>query len=482
MKFYTHFVRRSNTVYVRGYNDGKRFTERYDYQPTLYLPSQKESKYKTLDGRSVEPINPGTMAECHEFIKKYEDVDNFEIFGSINYPYCLINELYPGKADYDPELIRVCNIDIEVGSENGFPEPEYANEPITAITFKYNKHYYVIGCGEYVNGRDDVTYYWARDERDLCMKFLDLWKQFDFDVITGWNISTFDIPYIVNRFDKILGEEYTKQLSPQRWISSRTVRTHGKELTTYELNGVATLDYLDIYRKFTYSQQESYRLDHIAHVELGENKLDYSEFENLHQLYRLDYQKFIDYNIKDVDLVDRLDQKMKFIEMIYALSYDAKVNINDVFAQVRMWDVLIHNYLMDRNIVVPGKKVSIKDEKYGGAYVKEPQVGSHDWIVSFDLNSLYPHLIMQYNISPDTFVSGKYQQVSVDQLLEGNVKTDPNYCMAANGHFFRRDKQGFLAEMMDKLYSERKEYKKKMIESQKKLEAVNAILRERGLA
>jgi DNA polymerase elongation subunit (family B) len=470
-------------VYVRGYEDGKRFTERHDYQPTLYLPSSKpESKFKTLDGRNLEPINPGSMSDCHEFIKKYEDIDNFEIFGSINYPYCLINELYPGKVDYDPDTIRICNIDIEVGSENGFPEPEYANEPITAITFKYNNHYYVIGCGEYVNSRDDVTYYWARDERDLCMKFLDLWQQFDFDVITGWNITTFDIPYIVNRFNKLLGEEHTKRLSPQRWISSRTVRTHGKELTAYELNGVATLDYLDIYRKFTYSQQESYRLDHIAHVELGENKLDYSEFENLHQLYKLDYQKFIDYNIKDVDLVDRLDQKMKFIEMIYALAYDAKVNINDVFAQVRMWDVLIHNYLMDKSIAVPGKKSSFKDEKYGGAYVKEPHVGSHDWIVSFDLNSLYPHLIMQYNISPDTFVSEKFKQVSVDQLLDGEFDTDPNYCMAANGHFFRKDKQGFLPEMMSMLYSERKEYKKKMIAAEKQLESVNSILKERGLA
>lgn len=478
MKFYTHFVRRSNVVYVRGYEDGKRFTERYDYQPTLYIPSQKQSKYKTLDGRYVEPINPGSMADSHEFIKKYEDVDNFEVFGSINYPYSLINELYPGKANYDPNTIRVCNIDIEVGSENGFPEPEYASEPITAITFKYNNHYYVLGCGEYNNARDDVTYYWAKNERELCLKFLDLWQEFDFDVITGWNISTFDIPYIVNRFDKILGEEYTKKLSPQRWISSRNIRQHGKELVTYELNGVASLDYLDIYRKFTYSQQESYRLDHIAHVELGENKLDYSEFENLHQLYKLDYQKFIDYNIKDVDLVDRLDQKMKFIEMIYALAYDAKVNINDVFTQVRMWDVLIHNYLMDRNIVVPQKKHSIKDEKYGGAYVKEPQVGSHDWIVSFDLNSLYPHLIMQYNISPETLIKDKFNQVTIDELLDDNFKNYSEHCMAANGHFFRKDVHGFLPEMMEKLYDERKEFKKKMIESQKQLEDINHKLKK----
>jgi DNA polymerase elongation subunit (family B) len=133
-------------------------------------------------------------------------------------------------------------------------------------------------------------------------------------------------------------------------------------------------------------------LDHIAYIELGEKKLDYSEFENLHQLYKLDYQKFIDYNIKDVHLVDRLDDKMKFIDMVLALAYDAKVNLTDVFTQVRKWDTLTHNDLIKKNIVVPQKKVSQKDEKYEGAYVKDPIVGKHDWVVSFDLNSLYPHL------------------------------------------------------------------------------------------
>jgi DNA polymerase elongation subunit (family B) len=242
--------------------------------------------------------------------------------------------------------------------------------------------------------------------------------------------------------------------------------------------GIAILDYLELYKKFTYSQQASYRLDHIAYIELGDKKLDYSEHETLHQLYKNNYQKFIEYNIKDVELVDRLDEKMKFIDMVLALAYDAKVNMTDVFTQVRMWDTLTHNALWKKGVVVPQKKFSSKNEKYEGAYVKEPAPGKYDWVVSFDLNSLYPHLIMQYNVSPETIIDGKHASVSIEDLLNSKYINDSEYVMAANGHYFRKDVQGFLPEMMQRMYDDRVLYKKKMIESQKELEKVNAQLKE----
>jgi DNA polymerase elongation subunit (family B) len=470
MKFYTHFTKYGNNLLVRGYRNGKRFADKVEYNPTLYLPSKKPTEFKTLDGYYVAPTQMGSLRDAGEFIRQYETVDNFKIYGSTNFPYVYINETYQGRVDYDPKLLKIVNIDIEVGSENGFPEPEHASEPITAITMRVAGHFYVIGCGDYNNTREDVTYTKCKDEYHLIRKFLELWNHFDIDIVTGWNIQFFDIPYIYNRICRIMDEDEAKKLSPWRRIGERTTTIHNKQQTAFDLVGIAILDYLELYKKFTYTQQENYRLDTIASIELGEQKLDYSEYENLHQLYRLDYQKFIDYNIKDVELVDRLDAKMKFIDMVLALAYDAKVNLTDVFTQVRMWDTLIHNHLIEKNIVVPQNKPSAKDEQYAGAYVKEPKPGVYEWVVSFDLNSLYPHLIMQYNVSPDTIVSGMRKQVTVDGLLEGNDSADGEYCMTANGQYFRKDTQGFLPEMMQRMYDDRVLYKKKMIEAQKELE------------
>jgi DNA polymerase elongation subunit (family B) len=470
MKFYTHFIRQGNNILVRGYQNGKRFAEKIIYNPVLYLPSQKPTGYKTLDGKFVAPTQMGSLSDAREFIKQYESVDNFKIYGSINFPYVYINEAYPGKIDYDLSLLRIANLDIEVGSENGFPEPEHASEPITAITLKINQHAYVFGYESFNNVRANVTYTKCRDENQLIIKFLELWQSIDPDIITGWNIQFFDIPYIYNRICRIFDEDVAKKLSPWHKIGERTTTIHNKQQTAFDLVGIAILDYLELYKKFTYTQQENYRLDTIASIELDEQKLDYSEYESLHQLYRLDYQKFIEYNINDVELVSRLDEKMKLIDMVLALAYDAKVNLTDVFTQVRMWDTLIHNHLISRNIVVPQNASTQKNEQYAGAYVKEPVPGKYDWVVSFDLNSLYPHLIMQYNVSPDTIVSGIRKEVTVDDLLNSKHTVDSEYCMTANGHYFRKDVQGFLPEMMQSMYDDRVLYKNKMIEEQKKLE------------
>jgi DNA polymerase elongation subunit (family B) len=471
MKFYTHFSKLGNQILVRGYNNGKRFGDKVEYNPTLYLPAgTKDSEYRTLDGQAVAPVSQGTMRDAMDFMKRYEDVDNFKVYGSTNFPYVYINEAYPGKVDYDPSQIKIANIDIEVGSENGFPEPASASEPITAITFKIAGHFYVFGCGDFNNYRDDVTYMKCRDENNLIMRFLDMWEETSPDIVTGWNIQFFDIPYLNNRITRLMGENTARRLSPWRRIGERTTTIHNKQQTAFDLVGIAILDYIELYKKFTYSQQESFSLNHIAFLELGEKKLDYSEVENLHQLYRTNFQKFIEYNIHDVELVDRIDAKMQLIDMALALAYDAKVNYTDVFTQVRMWDTLIHNELIEQNIVVPQNVRTPKDEQYAGAYVKDPIVGMHEWVVSFDLNSLYPHLIMQYNVSPETIVEGRHTSISIDNLLNSEYQAQGEYCMAANGHYFKRDKQGFLPAMMQRMYDDRSLYKKKMIEAQKAYE------------
>ena len=219
-----------------------------------------------------------------------------------------------------------------------------------------------------------------------------------------------------------------------------------------------------------FGNQESYKLDYIGQIELGMKKIDYSEYGNLLELYKKDYQKFIEYNIQDVLIVEKLDDKLKFLEQVMALAYDAKVNYSDTMTTVRSWDTIIHNYLLEQNIVIPQFKRQSNLDSLVGGHVKEPKIGLSKWVVSFDLNSLYPHLIMQYNISSETFV-GKVDFPSIDYLLEGDWEyRDDMVAYAANGCTYRKDKQGFLPALMEKMYNSRAEYKKLMLEAKKRYE------------
>ena len=488
MSFYTNVHRLGNNILFRGIsNDGQRFKDRVEYQPTLYIPTKEKTKFRTLEGKPVGEIQPGNMKECREFIAKYKEVDNFNIYGNDKFEFSFIAEYFPEEhIDYDFSQIRIAYLDIETGSENGFPDIETANEEVTAITLKIDRKCYVFGRGEFVHDRENVFYFRVDSERALLQKFFEMWDKESPDIVTGWNIETFDIPYLVNRAKRLFDEKKNpyRLLSPWKKIYEYTMfGMGGKELQAYEIIGVETLDYLQMYRKFTYTNQESYRLDHIAFVELGERKLDYSEQGSLHLLYKNDYQKFIEYNIKDVELVEELDSKLKLLEMIVALAYLCKVNYGNTFGQVRMWDTLIFNNLLRKKIVIPPKKHSSKSSNFEGAFVKEPIIGAHEWVVNFDLNSLYPHLIMQYNLSPETLITDelpkelqkiKDDRPGVSGLLDQTQSLDSlekyNLTYTPNNEFYRKDVQGFLPEMMQQIYNDRVKYKKKMIATKKKLE------------
>jgi DNA polymerase elongation subunit (family B) len=485
--FYTNVALSGKFVLLRGVENGKRIRRKVEYKPTFYVPSKDPSPFTTLSGEWVQPISPGNIQDSREFINTYKEVDNFKIYGNTRHEYAFIADEYPEDIHWDASQIVIAYIDIEVGSENGFPEPKNASEQITAITVKFNDKYFVFAYAGYKKHREDVFYIKCEDEASLITKFLDFWTRFYPDIVTGWNVKSFDIPYLVNRIKNLFGEQEANKMSPWNKLSEREYHISAKRtVQTYEIYGVATLDYLELYKKFTYSQQENYRLDNIAHVELGEKKIDYSEYDSLHELYKLDYQKFIEYNVKDVELVFKLEDKMKLIELALTLSYDNKVNYDDVFAQVRMWDAIIFNHLKKKNIVIPQMKDSAKKESFEGAYVKDPIVGMHNWVASFDLNSLYPHLIMQYNMSMETFVEPiEYSHqmrelissgVNVDSLLNKKIDTDflkqHSVCLTPNGQFFRTDKTGLLAEIMESMYVDRSRYKKLAIEAKKKIELV----------
>ena len=490
-KYYTNVATYGNNILFRGVKDGRRVKMKIQYSPTLFLPTNKNTEWKNLFGENLESKRFETMRDARDFNKRYEDVQNFKIYGNSSFEYAFIAETQPGMIDWNIDDLKVSIIDIEVGSENGFPDPYKATEPITAIAIRdLNGDMVVYGCGDYDKEKDEtnkdktVKYVKCRDEYTLCKTFLDDWEKDYPDVISGWNIKFFDIPYLVNRFNRILGEEQTKRLSPWNNVYGREKVIRGKNVTSYDLTGVSTLDYLELYKWYAPGgkSQESYRLDNIAHVELGKKKIDYSEYDNLHQLYRLNFQKFIEYNIVDVELVFELESKLKLIELGLTLAYDTKTNYEDIFAQTRMWDSIIYSYLFEKNIIVPPKIIKNKTEAFEGAYVKEPQVGMHNYVASFDLNSLYPHLMMQYNISPETLINHEDytddmreilgQVINVDRMIDRKIDTTKlkDVTITPNGQFFRTDVQGFLPKMLEEMYEDRKKFKKLMLKSKQDYE------------
>jgi len=496
--FYTSVTRNGNYIYFRGYGNGKRVQRKVKYKPTLYVNSPTPTEYKSLSGSYLGELDFEHMGDAMDFIKRHKDVDNFDVHGNTNFIQQFISDAFTKVIDFDRDVINVTTIDIEVQSDQGFPRPEHANHPVTAITIKNNVDniYYVWGMGDWdpdksIVGHVKVNYTKCTNEADLLHKFMDQWAANYPDVVTGWNSRMFDTVYLVNRITKVLGEGHANKLSPwnhqmRNPIRQRTLKFTQNEVEVYEINGIEQLDYLDLFKKFAYSYgtQESYKLDHIAHVVLGENKIDYSEYGSLTGLYLNDYQKFIDYNIKDVEIVDRLEHKMGLATLCMTIAYKGKVNYADAFGSVAVWDALIFNDLRSRGIICPPKKEQTKERKIEGAYVKDPQVGIHDWVMSFDLNSLYPHIIMQYNMSPETVVNkihsfdllkrdntnGSYTS-SVDYLLDRNaVDISPEHSMAGTGQFFDRTQKGMFPELVSNLYDERKGYKNQMLAVEQRIQ------------
>ena len=472
MKFYTNAVQFGNNLLIREVRNGKREKLRVKYSPTLYMQVEKPTEYKTLEGKFVTPVKHQTIKEAREWLDNYSSQKHL-IYGNTSHVYSYLNETYNDPCPWNKDDLLIVTLDIEVKCENGFPAVGPAVEEMLSIRVKNQQSKLIVvwGIGEFKNDGEDVTYVKCKNETDLLEKFLDFWEDHQPDIITGWNTEFFDIPYLCNRIKNLFGEDELKRLSPWKSVRDIEVYQMGRKHQVYEIVGIAGLDYFDLYRKFTYTNQERYTLDHIAFVELGERK-DGNPYETFREWYTKDYQSFLEYNITDVELVDKLEDKMRLIELCLTMAYDAKVNYTDVLGTVRYWDVLIHNHLMKKKIVIPQKKEREKTEKYEGAYVKDPLVGMHKWVMSFDLNSLYPHLIMQYNISPETLVNGDAEPVEgmVDKILDGKVTNTTEYSMTPNGAFFRKDKRGFLPELMEKIYNDRVQYKKLMLEAKQEFE------------
>lgn len=487
MNFYTNVHQYRDRMLVIGYKDGKKYQEEVQYEPYLFVQTNKKTPYKTLAGKPVEKKVFDNTYQARDYFKKYEGIHGYSIYGLTRYMYAYINDTYKGDVvDYDVELVKSLFLDIEVAVDegSGFPNVLDPKQVVNAITVYHDEKYTTWAFGDYVTDKPNRIYIKCKDEHELLTRFVNHWSGADIDIVTGWNVMGFDMPYLINRIRKICGEEVMKRLSPWGMIESREVELMGRTVTQYTVVGVSILDYLELYKKHSYTPQESYRLDHISNYELGLGKLDYSEYDSLFDLYKKNHQKFIEYNIVDVERVVQLDAKLKFIEMVLAIAYNGKVNYQDTFTSVKMWEVIIHNYLLSKNIVVPNEDTMSKDRQIAGGYVKDPQNGFHKWVVSFDLNSLYPHLIMMYNIGPDTYVD-TLPGIDPDVILEGlpqetrALLLEDDTALAATGCRFSRGKRGFLAELMNTMYDDRVRYKKEMLTWKQELELVENEIKRR---
>lgn len=483
MLFYTNILSRGNYVYFRGFKDGKRVNQKIPFQPSLFVRTgNKDSKYKSLWGDSLERVKFSSMTEARDFVKQYQEVSNFPIFGNYNYSYQFISKLFPGSISFDPSLMKIVTIDIETSTEYGFPDVRNAQEEVILITLQdFNtKKLTTFGCKPYLAKKENSEYIQCKDEFDLFRKFIDFWKKDYPDVITGWNSQLFDVAYISSRIIRVLGEKALNELSPWGLVRQYEVPTaRGRTQLAYDWQGISILDFLDLYKKFSYKMVENYKLDTVAKEELNDEKIK-APYATFKEFYTNDWELFVDYNIHDVVLVDKLEDKLRIINLILTMAYDAKCNYTDIFSSVRTWDCILYNRLLKDNIIVhnPPPVSSDMDRTIMGAYVKEPVPKGYDWVVSFDATSLYPSIIMSWNMSPETLINGqKYladDERSIQKLIDREFNTDQltdnDYTMTANGQCFRRDFKGIFPQLIEFYFAERQKAKKEMLKAQEEYE------------
>lgn len=485
MFFYTSVFKKGNYIYFRGIKNGKRINHKVLFQPSLHVLSSNRNtptKFRSIKGEPLEQIKFSSIKEAQEFVNSYKSIENFPIFGNTNFVYQFISRLFPETIQFDIKQVSLISIDIETTVNYGFPDPRIAAEEVLLITidnFNTGK-LTTFGCTPFETKKQNHQYILCANEKELLSKFIDFLKSDYPDIITGWNVQLFDIAYLSSRIIRVLGEDKLKECSPFQHISTREVPfATGRTQLAYDWSGISTLDFLDLYKKFSYKTVENYKLDTIAKEELGDEKVKhpYSSFK---EFYTKDWSLFVDYNAHDAVLVNKLEEKMGLVNLILTMAFDAKCNFTDIYSSVRTWDCILYNYLLKQNIIIsnPSPIDESLDRQIMGAYVMEPNPGFYDWVVSFDATSLYPSIIMTWNMSPETLVQGeKYladEEKSIVSLINREVSLDnlveKNYTMTANGQCFTRTKKGIFPELIEFYFAARQTAKKAMLKAQDEYE------------
>jgi len=477
---------KGSVLFVKGKNKNETVlfkTSGSDMDLALYFKCEEHESnttQKTLYGDFLKRISFKNIKELQEFKKEFQEL---EIWGDFPFPnqYITQKKLYE-NPDFDS--IHVGYLDIEIESERILANPENPLEEINVISVwssLQNKMFTF--CKSSTPLSNCFTF---ETERELLLAFLKCWKELNLDVVSSWNGEFFDFPYIFYRIRSVLSDKHAQSLSPFNVVQESQVERMGKQQTSIKIFGVIQLDYLDLYKKFTFDPRDNYRLNTIAEAELGEQKLDYSQYNSLKEFYQKDFATFVRYNQKDVELLIALEQKLKLILLTQVLSYRAKQNFVDVFSPIRTWDSFCYNYLFDRQLVVQPQKRFRKSESFKGAFVVDPIPGRYSWVATFDVTSLYPSVIRLLNISPETLDTSvrlpeliKNKEYIIDEYISGAFSNPiSTHSLSANCQFFKQDQQGMMPALIYAMFNDRIQINARINEKEKELEQLKKRLKQ----
>ena len=446
------------------------------------------SKYRRYayvrDGNGAHQSIHGERLKKLNYWKQDDDLKLYE--SDVNEMTRFLIDEY-GDSDELSTGHTILTFDIAVEMNSGLPDIETASNAITSIaahdSITNDYFVYVVNKGEKI----DKTIKGAKvesfdTEEGLLSAFMSKWREINPTIVTGWNIDFFDVTYLYNRYKLLFGQQYANQLSPIGKVS------YNKYRNRYIIAGVSALDYLALYKCYNFTELPNYRLDTVATIELGRGKIEYEG--NLDQLFRDDIEKFIEYNLVDVELVVDLDKKLQFIDLARAICHTGHVFYEDFLFSSKWLEGAILTFLRRSGRVAPNKPWRKKrnadgsdgEGKFTGAYVKEPKPGLYKWVYDLDLTSLYPSIIMSINISPETKI-GKLKNYVAEDHMRGKIDTysilddegnefpplpkdkflkfieKNRYSVAANGVLYRTDKVGVIPEILSVWFDKRVEYK-----------------------
>lgn len=488
-EFYLSVEQMGDTIYERFVDsNGTEQVRKTKYAPVMYQHAMNgvETPYKDIYGKPCLKKQFDSIKEAKNWMQRMRDV-GMEALGMDDYRLAYISDMYRNEIEYNREHIRIASIDIEVTAPE-FPDPREAKYPIDAITHydsiedKFYVYDLVEGglaewCAENVDRKDiseedlnKIVYRSFQTEKSLLSAYIKDWKERTPVIVTGWNSDKFDIAYIITRYLNIFGQNVVRHFSPFGKVTARTTTdAYGNEQLGYDIFGVAQMDGMALYKKFSFTPQPSYRLDAIAEYETGKNKVEYEG--SLSELRQRDHQLYITYNIVDVIRVLDIDGKRNFIELVLSVAYYAKINFPGVMSPLKTWDAIIYNSLREDKVVIPENRRHTKTP-YPGAFVKDPVPGPYKYMVSFDLTSLYPSIIRQVNISPET-IMGSFAVRALEEYINKTApRPSDEFSCSPNGWMFRRDIKGVIPVEIKKVFDQRKMWKKRMMAGERNLELI----------
>lgn len=482
MSKYLSYLEKKGKVFVKTLtDDGKRKWIPNNYSPDLFVPAQGPSQFQTMDGQPLIRLEYENIRSAREAVKELGDAAK-DIYG-----YWKYSTAYICQAAYEaasPNDYNIVYHDIETTVGQGFPNVHTVDQEVNMFTFidRKNRIHAVTTCDvdvevvekEFSTGRYSkyTCKVWKEEsEEDLFYRVLNLWEMYDIDIFVGFNSEKFDVPYIVNRMNHVLGEGAANKLSPfGRTVIREFVDDFGEEVITADIEGVSHVDLMQSYKKFVLEPRDSYSLDNLAMADLKEGKLKHESGIPGHLLYHEFPTDGLRYNIVDVIRLKEIDEKKGIIDLSVGVAQMTKSNVEDVMFSTRLWMNLIYDKLRQKGQFFPIRGERREFRNIEGGYVMAPVVGLHEWIASFDYASLYPSIIMGLNVGVDT-KDIKVKDVTPQRILDGEVKAPAGLSMGGNGQCYRTDKQSFMAEITAEVYKLRKEYKYSKIDYQKKYEA-----------